>query len=49
MAALRFDEGLLGWLLTAAAAATGVGLCALGAYLGSHLARIGDDHLADFD
>ena len=38
----RWDEGLLGWLLTAAAAAGSFGLCVLGGWLGHELHRLPD-------
>ena len=40
--ARRWDEGLLGWLLTAAVAAGGFGLCVLGGWLGRALGRLPD-------
>ncbi len=47
MATRHLNEGVLGWLLTAAAVLGGMSLCGVGGYLGARIARAIDDNLAD--
>jgi hypothetical protein len=47
MAAHHLDEGVLGWVLAAAAIAGGLTLTGLAGYLGARLARVIDDNLTE--